>query len=85
MKVKGQTETLAFLERTLSDPRLRPAHREDLRKAKRELQKIMRSGKLDRRQVFRVVALISATLWEVQVQNRPGDDQLSAKVGEQDD
>ena len=61
-QVKGLTETLAALERVSSDPRLEPAHRERLQKAKRELRRIRRSGKLDRREVFRVTALISATL-----------------------
>lgn len=64
MKVKGLTETIANLERIASDPTLEPAHSEELRAAKRELQRIKRSGKLDRRQVFRVTALISATLCE---------------------
>lgn len=65
MKVKTLAETYAILERIVSDPNLEPAHSEELRAAKRELQRIMRSGKLNRSQVFRVTALISATLYEV--------------------
>jgi len=64
MKVKELTVTLAYLQRVLTDPRLEPAHRERLRKGRRELERLRRSGKLDRK-VFRATELITATLVEV--------------------
>ncbi len=67
-KVKGLTETLVLLERMISDPRLGPSHREDLRKAKREFKQLARSGKLDRRQIFRVTARITAALSEALIE-----------------
>ena len=57
-KVKGLTESLKSLERVISDPKLGSAHREALTRAKKELKRINRSGKLDHRDVFRVVDLI---------------------------
>lgn len=84
MTVKGLTETLTALERVLSDPRPGPAHREGLKKAKRELRRISRSGKLDRRQVFRVTALISATLCEALVLTPMTDDRFHQVVEQGD-
>lgn len=83
-KVKGLTETLARLERVCSDPRLGPSHREDLRKAKRELKQILRSGKLDRRQIFRVTALITAALAEALVE-RAATTPMPKQIGGKDD
>lgn len=64
MRNKELTAALAALQRVLADPRLEPAHREKLRKGKRELEKIRRSGKLDHNKVFRAVSLLSSTLVE---------------------
>jgi hypothetical protein len=65
MRVKVLTATLAYLQRALADPRLEPAQREKLRKGAKELERLRRSGKLDRSRVFRATMLISSTLVEV--------------------
>lgn len=64
MKNKELTATLVYLKRLLADPRLDAACREKLRKGQRELEEVKRSGKLDRRKVFRATSLITSTLVE---------------------
>jgi hypothetical protein len=65
MKSRELTATIAILRRLLADPRLETAYRENLRKGLRELEDIRRSGKLDRKKVFRAISLISSTLVEM--------------------
>ena len=65
MRIRTLSLTLAYLKRVLADPELESGHREVLTKALRELEVVRRSGKLDRRRVFRAVEMISATLLEM--------------------
>jgi hypothetical protein len=53
---------LRMIPKVLSNPRLEPDDRDQLRKAQRELRLMARSGKIERRKLFRVVRIISQIL-----------------------
>ena len=53
------------ITKVLANTRLGPGQRDELRKAKRALDKIARSGKLDKDRIFRVTETISAVLLDV--------------------
>jgi hypothetical protein len=55
-------EALRQITRVLNDPRLKPDDGDQLRKAKRELMRMARSGKSERRKLFRAVRIISQIL-----------------------
>ncbi len=65
MKRKTSTAALALLERVAADPALEPAHRRDLLRAKKELQRINRSGKPRKDDVFEIVRIVAGTLCDV--------------------
>jgi hypothetical protein len=79
MKDKELIATIVALQRVLANPRLE-AHQESLQKGLKELEKIRRSGKLDRRKVFRATSLITRTLVEMLPDTEPptGPDDPSA-------
>jgi hypothetical protein len=58
-------EALRLLAKVLTDPRLGPDQGQRLQRAKRELEAVARSGKLDRQRVFRAVRDISEILLEL--------------------
>ena len=64
MRSKELTAILAILQRLLAEPGLEPAHREWLRKGRRELKKLKQSGKVDPARVFRAVYMITSALAE---------------------
>lgn len=64
MRHKELTAALDCLTRVLADPRVELTYRENLLKGRRELEKIRRSGKLDRNRVFLAVKLISESLYQ---------------------
>jgi hypothetical protein len=53
---------LRLISDVLSNPRLKPDDGDQLRKARRELEIMARSGKIERRRLFRVVQIISRIL-----------------------
>jgi hypothetical protein len=53
---------LRLIAEVLSNPRLKPDDGDQLRKAQRELMLMARSGKIERRKLFRVVRIISQIL-----------------------
>ncbi len=53
---------LRLISDVLSNPRLKPDDGDQLRKAQRELMFVARSGKVDRRKLFRAIRLISQIL-----------------------
>lgn len=65
MRSKDLTAALAALKRVLADPRIGPVHKERLQKEQRALERFRRSGRIDQRQVFRVVSSIAEVLAEV--------------------
>lgn len=64
MYSKELTAVLAKLQRLLAEPGLEPAHQEWLRKGRRELKIVKRSGKLDQARVFRAIDMITSALVE---------------------
>ena len=64
MKTKELLQAIRHLQRFLADPRVGADNRKALQAAERELKRIRRSGKLDKRRIFRATALISETLCE---------------------
>jgi hypothetical protein len=65
MRGKEPKAALREISAVLREPRLNPDHRDQLLKAKRDLEKIARSGKLDRRKLFRIVEVVSIVLLEI--------------------
>ncbi len=53
---------LRLITDVLSNPRLKPDDGDQLRKAQRELMGMARSGKIERRKLFRAVRIISQVL-----------------------
>lgn len=58
MKREEAKEALRLIAKMLNDPRLKPDDRNRLREAQREMEKIARSGKVDRRKLFRAVRIV---------------------------
>lgn len=65
MKDEVVRQALRQITKVFVDPRLKPDQRDQLRKAKRELEKFMQSGKADERRLFRVVEIVSTVLLEI--------------------
>jgi hypothetical protein len=53
---------LRLISDVLSNPRLKPDDGDQLRKAQRELRLMARSGKIERRKLFRAIRIISQIL-----------------------
>ena len=62
-------EALRLINKVLINPRLGPGQQDHLLRAKRELEKASRSGKLDARKIFRAVQLIATSLQDI-VENK---------------
>ena len=65
MKDKVVEQALRQITKVFVDPRLKPDQRDQLRKAKRELEKFMQSGKVDEHRLFRVVEIVSSVLLDI--------------------
>lgn len=65
MKIKELNAARRLITKVLAQPSLKPDQRDELRKAKRELDKIAGSGKLERKRIFVVTEKISLILLEV--------------------
>ncbi len=65
MKTKELNAARRLITKVLAKPSIGPGQRDVLRRARRELDKIARSGKLDRDRIFRVTEMISAVLLDV--------------------
>ncbi len=62
VKTEELKHALELLVKVLANPRLGPNQRGQLLKGKRELETVLRSGKLDRQRVFRVIETVAAVL-----------------------
>lgn len=62
MKKEEAKEALRLITNVLNNPRLQPNDGDQLRKAQRELMVMARSGRLERRRLFRAVKIISQIL-----------------------
>lgn len=65
MKHNELKQALRLLAKVLTDPRLGPDQGEQLQRARRELEAAARSGKLERKRLFRAVGIIAAVLLEL--------------------
>ena len=65
MKYEELKQALDLLTKLLANPSIEPIRREQLRRAKRELEEVLRTGKLDRQRVFRVIELLATVLLEI--------------------
>lgn len=64
MKHEELKQALDLLTKVLANPSIEPERGEQLRRAKRELETVLRTGKLDRPRVFRIIELIANVLLE---------------------
>ena len=62
MKTKELNAARRLITKVLAKPSIGPGQRDQLRKAKRELDKIAQSGKLDKDRIFRVTEIIATVL-----------------------
>ena len=65
MKVRELDETLSLITKVFSNPSVEPGQRDQLRRAKRELERIAQSGKLKEERVFRAVEIVANVLLEI--------------------
>lgn len=65
MKHKELQQALGLIAKVLVDPRVEPGQRNQLQKAKRELEVVARSGKLDHERIFRAVELLASVLLDI--------------------
>jgi len=65
MFVEELKHALGMITRVLADPRCKPGHGDQLRRAKRELQVVLRSGKLDENRLFRAIEIVATVLKEI--------------------
>ena len=65
MRSNELNEALRSLTKVLNEPRLGQDQGQRLQKAKRELEAVARSGKLDRERIFRAVRSVAAVLLEL--------------------
>lgn len=65
MKTEELKRALRLITKTLSNPRIGSDQRDQLRRAKRELEAVARSGKLDKHRVFRAVEIVAMVLLQI--------------------
>ena len=65
MKDEVLKQALSKVTKVLVDPRLRPDQSDQLRKAKRELEKFLQSGRVDERRLVRAVEIVATVLLEI--------------------
>ncbi len=65
MKSIALKEALRLITKVQTNPRVGPGQGDQLQKAKRELESIARSGKLDRQKVFLAIEIVATVLLEL--------------------
>lgn len=65
MKSRALNDALCLVSKVCSDPRVDPGRKDQLLKAKRELEVAARSGKLDEKRISLAVARIACVLLEI--------------------
>jgi hypothetical protein len=65
MKTQELNEARRLITKVLSNPGIETDQQDELRRAKRELDKIARTGKLDRYRIYRVIEKVAAILLDV--------------------
>jgi hypothetical protein len=65
MCIEELKRALRMVTKVLADPRCKPGYGDQLRRAKRELAAVLRSGKLDQGRLFRAVEIVATVLKEI--------------------
>ncbi len=65
MKSNGLNAARRLITKVLAKPGIDSGQRDQLRRAKRELDKIAQSGKLDRARIFRATEIVATVLLDV--------------------
>ena len=65
MCIEELKRALRMITKVLADPRCKPGYGDQLRRAKRELTAVLRSGKLDQGRLFRAVEIVATVLKEI--------------------
>ena len=65
MCIEELKRALGMITKVLADPRCKPGYGDQLRRAKRELKAVLRSGKLDQGRLFRAVEIVATVLKEI--------------------
>ena len=65
MKSHELKQALRLITKVLTDPRVGPGQGDQLRRAKRELVEVARSGKLYRERIFRAIEIVATVLLEL--------------------
>ena len=65
MKSDELKQALRLITKVLTDPRVGPGQGDKLQRAKRELEAVARSGKLEGQRVFRAIEIVATVLWEL--------------------
>jgi hypothetical protein len=65
MSNKELTTTLRLITKVLSNSRVGQDQRDRLQKAKRELEAVARSGKIDEERIFRATKIVATVLLEL--------------------
>lgn len=71
MKAKDLDEALSLITKVFSDPSVEPGQKDQLRRAKRELEKVAQGGKPKEERLFRAVEIVAKVLLET-VKNGAG-------------
>ena len=65
MKHEELKAALRLITKVLNDPRVGPDQGDQLQRAKRELEAVARSGKLEKQRLFRTVEIVATVLLEL--------------------
>jgi hypothetical protein len=65
MKAEELKEALRLIRVVSNDPRLGPGQRDQLQKARRELEVVSRTGKAQQRRAFRAVEIVATVLLDI--------------------
>jgi hypothetical protein len=65
MRIKELKQALRMITKVLADPRCKPGYGDQLRKVKRELEAVLRSGKVDQVRLFRAVEIAASVVKEI--------------------
>ena len=65
MKTQELNEARRLITKVLSNPGIGTDQRDELKRTRRELDKIARTGKLDRERIYRVIEKVAAILLDV--------------------
>lgn len=65
MKSEALKQTLRLITKVFTNPRVGPDQRDQLQRAKRELEAVARSGKVDERKIYRATEIVATVLLQI--------------------